>query len=232
MLTILPINLFGECLLRTRSAFALRMNRWYAPLEMLSPLAGRVSGLCLCCNDCVFSYGYRSRTDAETTVHALRDCRSANAIWSFLLPHACRVDFFRTNLQDWLCSNLAADFSHPSWDLNWSILFASTLWQIWCMRNNWVFNDVQVSQESILHKSISWARYYSESCVFNERVQSDTGLTSPIHWQRPEEGFDVNALVLADAMAKFDSANGLSLFAVPPSPLQPFLDSAVSTLMY
>ncbi|KAK8606369.1 hypothetical protein V6N13_030652 [Hibiscus sabdariffa] len=46
------------------------------------------------------------------------------------------------------------------------------------------------------------------------------------------DGFDVNALVLADAMAKFDSANGLSLFAVPPSPLQPFLDSAVSTLMY
>ncbi|KAK8541493.1 hypothetical protein V6N12_014127 [Hibiscus sabdariffa] len=85
---------------------------------------------------------------------------------------------------------------------------------------------------------------------------SDTGLNSPIHWQRPEEGSDVNALVraivkmrdtgwvtkirwipreankLVDAMAKFDSANGLSLFAVPPSPLQLFLDSDVSILMY
>ncbi|KAL4331902.1 hypothetical protein GQ457_07G009970 [Hibiscus cannabinus] len=162
------------------------------------------SMICPCCH-----------VDAETTVHALRDCRSANAIWSVLLPHACRADFFRTNLQDWLCSNLAVDLSHPSWDLNWSILFASTLWQIWCMRNNWVFNGVQESHESILHKSISWARYYSESCVFNERAQSDTGLNSPFHWQRLEGGWIcLNTDGAASSSTSFGSVLQSELWAI------------------
>ncbi|KAK9027502.1 hypothetical protein V6N11_067335 [Hibiscus sabdariffa] len=126
---------------------------------------------------------------AETTVHVLRDCHLAHEIWSNLLPPTCSVDFFHSHFQDWLCSNLTADYTHPAWDLRWSILFASTLWQIWCMRNSWVFNGFPLSTESILHKSVTWARYYTESCVLKEHVSPGTALTPHAHWERLDEGW-------------------------------------------
>ncbi|KAK9020938.1 hypothetical protein V6N11_010950 [Hibiscus sabdariffa] len=134
--------------------------------------------VCLCCH-----------THAETIVHVLRDCYLAHAVWSNLIPPNCNVDFFHSHFQVWLYSNLTVNHIHPTFDLKWSTLFASTLWKIWCMRNNWVFNGFPLSTDSILHKSVTWARYYTDSWMLKERVSPGNALPPHAHWERLDEGW-------------------------------------------
>ncbi|KAK8478817.1 hypothetical protein V6N12_020098 [Hibiscus sabdariffa] len=47
--------------------------------------------------------------------------------------------------------------------LPWSFVFVSTLWQLWKGRNDLVFNHVRYSSDVIVHRALTWARYYSES---------------------------------------------------------------------
>ncbi|KAK9027567.1 hypothetical protein V6N11_067395 [Hibiscus sabdariffa] len=219
---------------------------------------------------------------AKTTIHVICGCPLATAVWTNLIPSDCSFDFFHSNLQDWMCSNLVADHIHPVLNLRWSTVFTSTPWQLCNNRNNWVFNGHRTPTESMLHKCITWARYYAESGVFQNRETSGNGFSSPVCWKRPDVGWDngferlviqsdsleaiqrlnatsaatdVHALVramdrlrnagwatilqwiprdankLADAMTKFDTSYDLSLFAAPPSPLQPLLASDCSSLM-
>ncbi|KAK8506300.1 hypothetical protein V6N12_019991 [Hibiscus sabdariffa] len=126
---------------------------------------------------------------AETTAHVLRDCQFATVVWLLLIPPELHADFFTSNFQVWLLSNLTTACSHPGSGLNWSIVFASTIWQLWNRRNNWVFNGHCSSTEFTYHKSVTWARYYAESNLFKECDQSDSGLPPLVHWQHPDEGW-------------------------------------------
>ncbi|KAL4312080.1 hypothetical protein GQ457_01G027270 [Hibiscus cannabinus] len=124
---------------------------------------------------------------AKTTAHVLRDCQLATAVWLNLIPPELHVDFFTSNIQVWLLSNLTTAYSHPGSGLPWPIVFASTIWQLWNMRNNWVFNGHCSS--TAYHKSVTWARYYAKSNLFKERDQSGSSLSPLVHWQRPDEGW-------------------------------------------
>ncbi|KAK8524790.1 hypothetical protein V6N12_029645 [Hibiscus sabdariffa] len=57
------------------------------------------------------------------------------------------------------------------------------------MRNNWVFNGYRLSTEFAYHKSVICARYYAESSLLDECDHSGSGISHPVHWQRPEEGW-------------------------------------------
>ncbi|CAI9087190.1 OLC1v1021204C1 [Oldenlandia corymbosa var. corymbosa] len=72
--------------------------------------------------------------EAESTLHALRDCPVARELWTQLVPRDRRHTFFQQELKQWLKSNLDAN------DLKWKTNFVSTCWLIWRWRNERVFN--------------------------------------------------------------------------------------------
>ncbi|KAK8533050.1 hypothetical protein V6N12_076331 [Hibiscus sabdariffa] len=180
--------------------------------------------------DCIFSPGWRTRSGsyverccrfigqspscpccdefAETTIHVHHDCPLATVVWTNLIPPNCSFDFFHSNLQDWMCSNLTTDHIHLVLDLRWSIVFASTL----CL-------------EAIQRlKAMSAATDVHALVHAIDRLQNARWATI-LRWISHETN------KLADAMAKFNTSYDLSLFTAPLSPLQPLLASDCSSLL-
>ncbi|KAE8663959.1 hypothetical protein F3Y22_tig00112857pilonHSYRG00056 [Hibiscus syriacus] len=65
--------------------------------------------------------------------------------------------------------------------------FASTLWQIWKNRNDMTFNRLDSLAVSIATRSITWARYYSESSCTGVHIRNS--IAAPIHWHPPSGGW-------------------------------------------
>ncbi|KAK9035017.1 hypothetical protein V6N11_077068 [Hibiscus sabdariffa] len=63
--------------------------------------------------------------------------------------------FFRSEFVDWLQLNMGSHELHPSRGLPWSMLFISTIWQLWKARNDLVFNDAHFNDDILLQR-IHW----------------------------------------------------------------------------
>ncbi|KAK8999406.1 hypothetical protein V6N11_070573 [Hibiscus sabdariffa] len=127
------------------------------------------------------SFNERLMTNVE------RCRRSIGAVWLTLIPSELHVNFFNSNMQIWLLTNLSTAYIHSGLGISWPIVFASTLWQLWNRRNNLVFNSLYLPAVSVYHKSVAGGRYFAESSLFSARGDSGSGTSRPVHWQRPEE---------------------------------------------
>ncbi|KAK8990579.1 hypothetical protein V6N11_009271 [Hibiscus sabdariffa] len=132
--------------------------------------------LCPCCHEF-----------PETLLHVFRDCKYVIGVWSRLLPPRHLATFYSDDFCSWLLSNVATTVMHPTLEIPWHLLFASTLWQIWKNRNAWVFNGTMSNVANTVICSLTWARYYSE-CTF-KAPSSHSPIRKSTHWQRPERGW-------------------------------------------
>ncbi|PKI62441.1 hypothetical protein CRG98_017247 [Punica granatum] len=71
----------------------------------------------------------------ETTLHALRDCSRAQAVWRRIVLQSCQHDFFIMPLQRWLKCNLSGSDDH------WAATFGIAYWLLWNWRNNDLFEE-------------------------------------------------------------------------------------------
>ncbi|KAE8705213.1 hypothetical protein F3Y22_tig00110429pilonHSYRG00225 [Hibiscus syriacus] len=115
----------------------------------------------------------------------LRDCREA--IWDLLIPPQMASSFFSSDLQQWLSTNLNSNSTVTQWDLPWTSLFASMVWQLWKNRNDMVFSNTSQVCYVILSRSLTWACFYSESrlCSTNDHHHAP----QPISWQALDSGW-------------------------------------------
>lgn len=58
----------------------------------------------------------------ETTLHVMRDCKSAKHIWMQLLKTSVTKLFFEVNLEDWLSLNMQSNlgWEEESWQAIWA----------------------------------------------------------------------------------------------------------------
>ncbi|KAK8486303.1 hypothetical protein V6N11_049396 [Hibiscus sabdariffa] len=92
------------------------------------------------------------------------------------------------------CHELAETTIHVFVTVHWRLLdgrfcFPWIVVLLWNNRNNWVFNGHHTPTESVLHKCITWTKYYAKSGLFQHRVTPGNGLYSPICWKRPDVGW-------------------------------------------
>ncbi|KAK9021456.1 hypothetical protein V6N11_011443 [Hibiscus sabdariffa] len=123
----------------------------------------------------------------ESIVHVFRDCRAPSAVWELILPSSLSSSFAQPDLLAWIENNLRSRMIHTEWDIPWSSIFVSTIWQLWKSRNDFVFNAVLHSKEIVVSRAITWARYYSGCCP------PRNGVTT-LHCEPPTMGSNAGAV--------------------------------------
>ncbi|GMJ13731.1 hypothetical protein like AT4G29090 [Hibiscus trionum] len=139
----------------------------------------------------------RCNLEDETIIHVLGDCSAASVIWNRLLPANIANDFYQQDTQVWLLSNLSTSLIHGVYDLPWSLLFISTMWQQWKCRNDFVFNGIMPADAATFARAITWATYYRDSKV-HSRTQPSVRVVQD--WCRPNSDWvsmNVDAAVAA-----------------------------------
>ncbi|XP_025635616.1 uncharacterized protein [Arachis hypogaea] len=123
----------------------------------------------------------RCNIHSETTLHVLRDCAFASAVWDNLLPLAWNQSFFSSNLQDWVSSNLSTS-------RNWQCLFGVVTSSLWFFRNKLIFEGNSTTVASAI------AQIRVRFDEFNRSSRSKVHLNAPyanharlISWKPPSE---------------------------------------------
>lgn len=83
-------------------------------------------------------------THRKGFIHLFRDCSVTSGFWRGLLQDDERTEFFNMEGQRWFSNNLNGTLSLVL-SVDWSRFFASALWGIWRMRNDWVFSRSEPS---------------------------------------------------------------------------------------
>lgn len=73
--------------------------------------------------------------EGEDTVHALRDCAWARFVWTHLVDPSDWAAFISTPLVKWLDVNLKSQKAKGSLSVEWAVLFAVAVHQIWAWGN-------------------------------------------------------------------------------------------------
>lgn len=76
----------------------------------------------------------------ETSLHILRDCPIASAIWNNLLRSNLIFVFYMSDYHDLLNSNICNSFSVGS-NHTWKQIWAMTEWRLWDWRNEALFSN-------------------------------------------------------------------------------------------
>ncbi|KAF7802812.1 putative ribonuclease H protein At1g65750 family [Senna tora] len=100
--------------------------------------------------------------EAETSLHALRDCNKVSNIWRNLLAREKWQEFFNSDIKDWLHSNL--NDRHGDWNAK----FAICCWCIWKRRSKVIFNNLPLETSSILEMT----KIYMKSFREQKKMQS------------------------------------------------------------
>lgn len=91
----------------------------------------------------------------ETSLHILRDCRSAKTWWNSTVPSHLQQSFFNGNYSDWVELNLSN--GNLLWNgIRWDTVFLYACWWICKWRNNFIFNNIKPPLDSamFLHQKI------------------------------------------------------------------------------
>lgn len=78
----------------------------------------------------------------ESVLHALRDCSVVRHVWSIVVPVSSSSRFFSLDLRDWIFWNMKGDTVTRDKE-RWVQRFAISIWSLWRMRNDVVFNHSQ-----------------------------------------------------------------------------------------
>lgn len=87
-------------------------------------------------------------TEAEDTLHVMRDCPHARSVWHLVSQgYMTSQQFYTDGLDEWMMSNLQSRSS--SNNIPWSIIFGAILVSIWHQRNEAIFSDISPSPSSL-----------------------------------------------------------------------------------
>lgn len=137
----------------------------------------------LCSPECSFCAG-----PPETTLHVLRDCPRAMAIWIHLVNVEYRDDFFNQDLHQWILHNLQRNFGIVS-SVDWSSVWATTCHSLWTWRNKETFDS------TFSRPRDPWRVVMRSCCDYKEASRAYSVLNSRslstihIRWLPPEQGW-------------------------------------------
>lgn len=86
----------------------------------------------------------------ETTLHAVRDCAFAKAVWKLLVPNHEWNGFFSFVVGDWIQWNIrnTGQITGNGWE--WPTLSSIVCWFLWKHRNDFVFNKGSSSKQDLI----------------------------------------------------------------------------------
>ncbi|KAH1039339.1 hypothetical protein J1N35_041082 [Gossypium stocksii] len=90
----------------------------------------------------------------------LRDCVVAKEVWSHVLSGNSLLNFFSSNLQDWLLANLQDNSMVREERSSWACLFGLIIWHLWKNCNLSIFQGRSWSTKDIIQVSLSWANQF------------------------------------------------------------------------
>ncbi|KAE8663066.1 hypothetical protein F3Y22_tig00113123pilonHSYRG00209 [Hibiscus syriacus] len=118
----------------------------------------------------------------ETLLHSLRDCAAVRGPWNKLLAPK-DTEFFRSQLQPWLQSNLNSTKILSQSGISWNNLFSSLLWLLWKRQNDHVFSASCWPLEDLLHRGIALAKHFTEFSPSKHAQSSDP--MERVSWVKP-----------------------------------------------
>ncbi|KAL4332832.1 hypothetical protein GQ457_07G017080 [Hibiscus cannabinus] len=89
----------------------------------------------------------------EDVDHVLRQCRITKLIWSILIKPDKLIVFFNLPFSQWLSLNLTQQGEFAKSGVDWDLMFAAVLWNVWRYRNDQVFNNQAEEWGSIITRS-------------------------------------------------------------------------------
>ncbi|KAM7487446.1 hypothetical protein LguiB_024930 [Lonicera macranthoides] len=127
----------------------------------------------------------------EDESHIFRDCVNAKLIWHKLNP--IFLENLRVlNFSEWFDKNLKCKVCNDSGNPDWSITFASTIWNIWKSRNDFQFNDVAINHDQVALKSRALSEEIHKAFL-NNNDQINSTEVRLIKWNFPSIGaFKIN----------------------------------------
>ena len=123
--------------------------------------------------------------EAESIMHALRDCVLVKAIWQQLGTQCLYPTFFSQDIRDWLTTNGGLKSSQIVVGIPWNVIFSFAIWLIWKQRNQVVFKNRGVNPN--LGKVIISQASEFFLCASQPRRMNRMVLRS-VRWEKPEQG--------------------------------------------
>lgn len=127
----------------------------------------------------------------ETIIHRLRDCNLMNQVWRALTAaNTSFYSFFSDDLHDWLWSNLTS--TNDMHGLSWTIIFGTTISLAWQARNEWVFQNLSISAEQMVHKIKCQGHAIASSIKDHQKLSPCSGVKvggGDIRWKPPATGW-------------------------------------------
>ena len=124
--------------------------------------------------------------EAETILHALRDCSLVKSLWHQLGIHCLYSSFFSQGIREWLITNGGLKSSQNAVGIPWNVLFSFNLWLIWKQRNQVVFNSENVNPNlaKVISAQASEFFLYAFHPSRNKRI-----VLRQVKWEKPEVGW-------------------------------------------
>lgn len=92
----------------------------------------------------------------EHSLHVLRDCEVARKFW-FDIGTPDDINFHWVSLLIWLKSNCANKVDYFN-DIQWWLVFSSTIWYTWKNGNSFIFNKKQILHTNIIELIFLYAK--------------------------------------------------------------------------
>ncbi|KAK9038615.1 hypothetical protein V6N11_023473 [Hibiscus sabdariffa] len=90
-------------------------------------------------------------------------------------------------MKTWIISNLCTQANIMEWNVPWSTLFISIIWQLWKSRNDFVFNNLIPSLDSIVGRATTWTGYYADIVKPVSSIIRSIPLSTS--WRQPDVGW-------------------------------------------
>ncbi|CAN1786718.1 Putative ribonuclease H protein At1g65750 [Linum perenne] len=102
---------------------------------------------------------------AESSIHILRDCTFASAVWLEARPSLINEACWSENIVNWLSSQLSTQGS---------LEFGIICWSLWKARNARAFSSNSDSAKSVAFRAVAWARVVSAAQNRDGRTLGDS----------------------------------------------------------
>lgn len=130
------------------------------------------SNLCPLCNN-----------GEENLLHVFRDCTAAAQVWNLISESKFRNDFMIGDFPNWLYLNLSVN--ETRFDLEWSLIFGVTVYNLWMERNEKVFRNTNpignVTARKIHHSCLTIKQSLSENKTLH-KVNAKSSLNQDPRW--------------------------------------------------
>lgn len=126
---------------------------------------------------------------SESTLHVLRDCDRAKALWLKFLPEAEVQNFFNCPSGEWFLQNLLGSFSASN-GISWTTLFGFTSWYLWKWRNESIFTQAESSIQAKFNQILTAVQsaIAAQRTLTMSRIQESHKVETLVGWKAPAPG--------------------------------------------